>query len=541
MTRTPEIRPTREEFRELARTRRVIPVRASVVADAMTPIGLYRALVARDGDPRPGTFLLESANESASWSRWSFIGVSSRATLTAKDGAAHWQGTVPAGAPEGGDPVEAIRETLSILHTEPFEDVPPLTSGLVGYLGWDAVRHWERLPNPPADDLHLPEFALNLVSDLAVHDHRDGTVTLVANAVNWDGTDARVDEAYDDAVARVHAMLADLSRPLPRTTVSTASAPQDVEQRLEEEVQESWERQQFLNAIVQAKHAIRDGDIFQVVLSRRFEAPCEASPLEVYRTLRRTNPSPYMYLYTFAADDEAAEPFHIVGSSPEALVTVQGRTATTHPIAGSRPRGADRVEDAALAEELLADEKERSEHLMLVDLARNDLSRIARPGTVEVTQFMDIERFSHIMHISSTVQAEMAEDATAYDVLRAAFPAGTLSGAPKPRALQIIDEYEPHRRGVYGGVVGYFDFAGNMDMAIAIRTAVLRKGRAWVQAGAGIVADSVLESEAAETVAKSAAPLRAVLAARDLTPLDAAGEAEDDAAGPEADADGAVS
>lgn len=541
MTRTPEIRPTREEFRELARTRRVIPVRASVVADAMTPIGLYRALVARDGDPRPGTFLLESANESASWSRWSFIGVSSRATLTAKDGAAHWQGTVPAGAPEGGDPVEAIRETLSILHTEPFEDVPPLTSGLVGYLGWDAVRHWERLPNPPADDLHLPEFALNLVSDLAVHDHRDGTVTLVANAVNWDGTDARVDEAYDDAVARVHAMLADLSRPLLRTTVSTASAPQDVEQRLEEEVQESWERQQFLNAIVQAKHAIRDGDIFQVVLSRRFEAPCEASPLEVYRTLRRTNPSPYMYLYTFAADDEAAEPFHIVGSSPEALVTVQGRTATTHPIAGSRPRGADRVEDAALTEELLADEKERSEHLMLVDLARNDLSRIARPGTVEVTQFMDIERFSHIMHISSTVQAEMAEDATAYDVLRAAFPAGTLSGAPKPRALQIIDEYEPHRRGVYGGVVGYFDFAGNMDMAIAIRTAVLRKGRAWVQAGAGIVADSVLESEAAETVAKSAAPLRAVLAARDLTPLDAAGEAEDDAAGPEADADGAVS
>lgn len=541
MTRTPEIRPTREEFRELARTRRVIPVRASVVADAMTPIGLYRALVARDGDPRPGTFLLESANESASWSRWSFIGVSSRATLTAKDGAAHWQGTVPAGAPEGGDPVEAIRETLSILHTEPFEDVPPLTSGLVGYLGWDAVRHWERLPNPPADDLHLPEFALNLVSDLAVHDHRDGTVTLVANAVNWDGTDARVDEAYDDAVARVHAMLADLSRPLLRTTVSTASAPQDVEQRLEEEVQESWERQQFLNAIVQAKHAIRDGDIFQVVLSRRFEAPCEASPLEVYRTLRRTNPSPYMYLYTFAADDEAAEPFHIVGSSPEALVTVQGRTATTHPIAGSRPRGADRVEDAALTEELLADEKERSEHLMLVDLARNDLSRIARPGTVEVTQFMDIERFSHIMHISSTVQAEMAEDATAYDVLRAAFPAGTLSGAPKPRALQIIDEYEPHRRGVYGGVVGYFDFAGNMDMAIAIRTAVLRKGRAWVQAGAGIVADSVLESEAAETVAKSAAPLRAVLAARDLTPLDAAGEAEDDAAGPETDADGAVS
>lgn len=542
MTRTPEIRPTREEFRELARTRRVIPVRATVVADAMTPIGLYRALVARDGDPRPGTFLLESANESASWSRWSFVGVRSRATLTAKDGAAHWQGTAPAGAPQGGDPVEAIRETLRILHTEPFEDVPPLTSGLVGYLGWDAVRHWEHLPHPPADDLRLPEFALNLVSDLAVHDLRDGTVTLVANAVNWDGTDARVDEAYDDAVARVHAMLADLSRPLPQTTVSTAAAPQDVEQRLEEEVQESWERQQFLNAIVQAKHAIRDGDIFQVVLSRRFEAPCEASPLEVYRTLRRTNPSPYMYLYTFAADDEAAEPFHIVGSSPEALVTVQGRTATTHPIAGSRPRGADRTEDLALAEELLADEKERSEHLMLVDLARNDLSRIARPGTVEVTQFMDIERFSHIMHISSTVQAEMAEEATAYDVLRAAFPAGTLSGAPKPRALQIIDEYEPHRRGVYGGVVGYFDFAGNMDMAIAIRTAVLRKGRAWVQAGAGIVADSVLESEAAETVAKSAAPLRAVLTARDLTPLDA----DADGAGPKADAadsarDGAAS
>ncbi|WP_288782204.1 anthranilate synthase component I [uncultured Kocuria sp.] len=514
-----KIRPTREEFRQLAEEHRVIPVTLKVVADSMTPIGLYRSLVARDGQSRPGTFLLESANEGAQWSRYSFIGVSSRSTLTTKDGKPHWQGTIPEGAPTDGSPVDAIRDTLEMLHTEAWDGLPPLTSGLVGYLGWDTVRHWEKLPHPPTDDVHLPEFALNLVSDMAIHDHHDGSVTLVANAINWNGTSDRVDWAYDDAVARLTSMIDNLAEPLGRTTVSiftgddeNTSSPVD-----DERVHETWSRQQYMNAIVEAKHAIVDGDIFQVVISRRFEADCPEPPLDVYRVLRQTNPSPYMYLYTF--EDPDGEPYSIVGSSPEALVTVHGDRASTHPIAGSRPRGKTHSQDVALAEELLADEKEKSEHLMLVDLSRNDLSKIATPGTVAVTQFMEVERFSHIMHISSTVEAHIRDDAHAYDVLRATFPAGTLSGAPKPRAMQLLDDYEPHRRGVYAGVVGYFDFAGNMDMAIAIRTALLRDNRAFVQAGAGIVADSQPETEADESVSKAAAPLKAALRARDLTSI----------------------
>ncbi|MEX3610091.1 anthranilate synthase component I [Rothia sp. LK2588] len=511
------IEPTRAEFRALARDRRVIPVRVKVLADAHTPIGIYRNLVTRGGQPAPGTFLLESAAEGAQWSRYSFIGANSRATLTTHDGQILWQGETPAGAPTTGDPVEAIRDTLAMLHTEPLPGLPPLTSGLVGYLGWDVVRHWEKLPHRPADDVNLPEFALNLVTDMAIHDNTDSTVTLVANAVNFNGTDENIDEAYDDAVARVHAMLDKLAHPIADDTVATLSGVEDIPERIAHDVHHTWDEQGFLNAIDLAKKNIIDGDVFQIVISRRFETEARASAFDTYRVLRQANPSPYMYLYNFATAD--GEPFHIVGSSPEALVTLTDGTATTHPIAGSRPRGTTRSEDQALAEELLADEKERSEHLMLVDLARNDISRIAVPGTVDVSQFMEIERFSHIMHISSTVTAQLREGHTAYDVLRVAFPAGTLSGAPKPRAMQLLDEYEPCARGVYGGVCGYFDFAGNMDMAIAIRTAVLKNNTAYVQAGAGIVMDSDPASEAQETINKSAAPLRAVITANGLTPL----------------------
>ena len=508
------ITPTLEEFREYAATRRVVPVRMSVLADALTPVGLYRALVTRDGAARPGTFLLESAAEGGVWSRYSFVGAGSVATLTARDGQAHWLGDAPSGAPTGGDPLEALRATMELLHTEPFEGVPPLTSGMVGFVGWEAVRRWEKLPHPPEDDLHVPELAMNLVSDMAVHDSKDGTVLLVANAVNVNGTDENVDAAYHDAVARLESMLSRLATPLERTTVSVAP-PGPVD--LEAAVEQSWDRELFMSAIDRGKQAIVDGEIFQVVVSRRFETACGADSLDVYRTLRRINPSPYMYLYSF--EDAHGRPYSIVGSSPEALVTVTGRQAVTHPIAGSRPRGATVDEDLALGEDLLADEKERAEHLMLVDLARNDLSRVAEPGSVDVSEFMEIERFSHVMHLCSTVVARMREDVTAYDVLAATFPAGTLSGAPKPRALQLLDEYEPLRRAVYGGVVGYMDFAGNMDMAIAIRTALLLEGRAYVQAGGGIVADSDPESEAQESLNKATAPLRAALIAQSLRPL----------------------
>lgn len=508
------ITPTLEEFREYAATRRVVPVRMSVLADALTPVGLYRALVTRNGAARPGTFLLESAAEGGVWSRYSFVGAGSVATLTARDGRTHWIGDAPSGAPTDGDPLEALRATMELLHTEPFEGVPPLTSGMVGFVGWEAVRRWEKLPHPPEDDLHVPELAMNLVSDMAVHDSKDGTVLLVANAVNVNGTDENVDAAYHDAVARLQSMLRRLATPLERTTVSVAP-PGPVD--LEAAVEQSWDRELFMSAIDRGKQAIVDGEIFQVVVSRRFETACGADSLDVYRTLRRINPSPYMYLYSF--EDAHGRPYSIVGSSPEALVTVTGRQAVTHPIAGSRPRGATVDEDLALGEDLLADEKERAEHLMLVDLARNDLSRVAEPGSVDVSEFMEIERFSHVMHLCSTVVARMREDVTAYDVLAATFPAGTLSGAPKPRALQLLDEYEPLRRAVYGGVVGYMDFAGNMDMAIAIRTALLLEGRAYVQAGGGIVADSDPESEAQESLNKATAPLRAALIAQSLRPL----------------------
>ena len=440
------ITPTLEEFRDHARTRRVIPVRTTLLADSLTPIGLYRALVAREGTARAGTFLLESAAEGGVWSRYSFVGARSLATLTARQGRAHWIGRAPAGAPTDGDPLEALRATMELLHTEAFEDVPPLTSGMVGFVGWEAVRRWEDLPNPPLDDLKIPELAMNLVADMAVHDSKDGSVLLVANAVNVNGTDENVDAAYHDAVTRLRSMVERLARPLEHTGVSTVAADAQDVTDLEGAVRQSWDRRLFLEAIDRGKQAIVDGDIFQVVVSRRFEAACDADPMDVYRALRRINPSPYMYLYAF--EDADGRPYAIVGSSPEALVTVTGRQAMTHPIAGSRPRGATVEEDVALGQDLLADRKERAEHLMLVDLARNDLSKIARPGSVDVSEFMEIERFSHVMHLCSTVVAKMRDDVSAYDVLAATFPAGTLSGAPKPRALRLLDDYEP--RQVYG-------------------------------------------------------------------------------------------
>ncbi|WP_309071865.1 anthranilate synthase component I [Arthrobacter sp.] len=510
------ISPGLEEFRALARDRRVIPVRLTVLDDAHTPIGIYRKLT----DGHPGTFLMESAAEGGVWSRYSFIGVNSRATLTTRGGEACWLGEPPAGVPVDGNPVEALRRTVEELQTARFDGLPPFTSGMVGFIGWESVRHWERLTSPPEDDLDLPELAMNLVTDMAIHDNAGGKVTLVANAINYDNSTARVDEAWHDAVARCRSMLERLASPSEQPVSVLADGAADTT-ALMSRVRERWDRDRYLAAIERGKEAIVDGEVFQVVISRRFELDCDASALDVYRVLRTTNPSPYMYL--FSLEDASGRPYSIVGSSPEALVTVNGSEVITHPIAGSRPRGKTAELDRALAEELLADEKERAEHLMLVDLARNDISKVCRPGTVDVTQFMEVERFSHIMHLVSTVVGQLHPDRTAYDVLAATFPAGTLSGAPKPRALRLLDELEPHKRGIYGGVVGYFDFAGDMDMAIAIRSALLRDNRAYVQAGGGIVADSELEAEALETVNKAAAPLRAALLASSLQPVSEAG------------------
>jgi anthranilate synthase component 1 len=509
-----EIRPTLSEFAELAKTRRVIPVAVRVLADGETPVGLYRKLAGE----RAGTFLLESAEHGRTWSRYSFIGVNSRAMLTSINGETTWVGNVPAGAPTAGNPLEALRDTIAALHTEPLAGLPPLTSGMVGLVAYDAVRRWEKLPIETIDELLIPETAMLLATDIAVLDHWDQSVWLIANAVNFDNTDARMEDAFADAVLRIEKMKVAL-----RSTTASSATVWDGSAKAE--FTHRTEPKDFLASVEKCKEYIRQGDAFQIVVSQRFETKTTASALDVYRVLRVQNPSPYMYLFRFPTvnskpgelSNEVA--FDVVGSSPEALVTLKQGRAMMHPIAGTRKRGATTDEDAALAADLMADPKERAEHLMLVDLGRNDLGRVCEKGTVEVTDFMSVEKYSHVMHIVSTVEGNLARDKTAYELLAATFPAGTLSGAPKPRAMEIIEELEEVRRGVYGGCVGYLDFAGDMDTAIAIRTAVIKEGKAYVQAGAGVVADSDPQSEHQECINKASAVLRAIAVANTIRDL----------------------
>jgi anthranilate synthase component 1 len=505
-----EIVPSLEDFRDIATTQRVIPVYRRLLADAETAIGLYLKLA-----DRSGSFLLESAEQGV-WSRYSFVGIRSAAVLTESDGQVVWQGKVPAGMPTDGDPLEALRETLRLLHTPvgsstvgAADDLPPFTSGMVGYLGYDAVRRLERLPDSNPKDIDIPELAFLLASDVVVLDHYDREVWVIANAYNWDASDERVDEAYADARARVEQMTGELARPTPSAVVGA-----DFSKTLPIRRQRTAE--EFQAAVAAAVEEIKAGEAFQIVVSQRFEVDTTADALDIYRVLRLLNPSPYMYLLRLT--DAAGNPFDIVGSSPEALVTVKGDTAVTHPIAGSKPRGATPEEDAALEAELLADPKERAEHVMLVDLGRNDLGRVCRPGTVAVVEFMEVRRYSHIMHLESTVTGEIAAGRSALDAMLAAFPAGTLSGAPKVRAMEIIDSLETSRRALYGGIVGYFAFGGDADAAIAIRTAVLKDGTAYVQAGGGIVADSQPPTEDQESQNKAAAVVRAIAVAQTFAP-----------------------
>lgn len=500
--------PGLDTFLVLARDRRVVPVVRRLMADGETPLALYRKLAGG----RPGTFLLESAEHGGMWSRYSIVGAASRATLTERDGQAIWLGDPPVGVPVTGNPVEAVRDTVAALATEAITGLPPLTGGLVGAMSYDVIRHWERLPEHAVADLDLPELALVLATDVAVLDHSDGSVLLIANAINYDDTDERVEWAWRDAVDRLDAMTAALTEPAP-STVAVLDA--DAAARALQDVESNVTQADFEDMVERAKEDIRAGEAFQIVLSQRFTMPCPADPLDVYRVLRSTNLSPYMYLFRFPHPDGST--FDVVGSSPEVHVKVTGREVVLHPIAGTRPRGKSPDHDLDIEHELLADPKERAEHVMLVDLGRNDLQRVCDPGTVDVVEFMNARRYSHVIHIESTVVGRLTVGATAYDALAATFPAGTLSGAPKPRAMALIDEYEPTRRGIYGGVVGYFDFHGDMDAAIAIRTAVVRDGTAYVQAGAGIVADSVPLLEYDETRNKAAAVLRAVAAAGTLT------------------------
>lgn len=488
-----------EEFREYARNNNVIPVYRRILADGETPLGLYKKLAKNN----PGTFLLESAEHGGVWSRYSFIGVQSKTTLTERDGVAEWLGTPPAGVPRNVEPLQALKESVSHLKTPVIPGLPPLTGGLVGYMGYDAVRRLETLPTLALDDLNVPEIAFMLTSDLAVMDHSNGTVTLIANAINWDGSDDRVDEAYAESIERLDRMYLDLQSALPG---DVSELPEFKSPDFDRNISAD----EFRAKVEIAKEEIRAGEAFQIVISQRFSTEVRADALDVYRALRLSNPSPYMYIFRFEGGID------VVGSSPEVLVKVTGREVMVHPIAGTRKRSSSLEEDVRLGEELLSDPKERAEHLMLVDLGRNDVGRVCTPGSVEVIDFMHIERYSHVMHIVSTVVGELAAESSPIDALFSVFPAGTLSGAPKPRAMEIIERLEPTRRGLYGGAIGYFDFTGNIDTCIAIRTALIKDGRAYVQAGAGVVADSDPESENQETLNKAAAVLTAINTANGL-------------------------
>jgi anthranilate synthase component 1 len=490
--------PSAEEFAALDQP--VVPVTRKLLADSETAVGVYRKLAGN----RPGTVLLESAEQGKRWSRYSFVGVRSAGVLTERDGVTQWLGDDVPGLTDDlpADPLAAVRTMARRLRSPRVDGLPPLTGGLVGYLGYDVVRRLERLPQTSTDDLGMPELAMMLVTDLAVLDHTDGSILLIANALRGGG-------GYEDAVARLDAMAADLTKAVPPgvAVLGTADAPP---------VQSNLKPGAFEDGVERIREHIRAGDAFQVVLAQRFELATDVEALDLYRVLRATNPSPYMYLLRFAGRES---PFDVVGSSPEALVTVTGASAVVHPPAGTRPRGATPEEDVRLAEGLLADPKERAEHVMLVDLARNDLGRVCVPGTVEVPDFMRVEHYSHVMHLVSTVTGTVVPEHDALDVFDATFPAGTVSGAPKPRAMEIIESLEPTRRALYAGTVGYVDASGDMDMAIAIRTAVLHQGRAYVQAGAGIVADSDAATEEAETRHKARAVLSAIASAEGLREL----------------------
>jgi anthranilate synthase component 1 len=492
------LEPGLEEFRALAARHRIVPVWTEVVADTLTPVAVHASMV---GDA-PG-FLLESVEGGERWGRYSFVGRRPLATVRSHGTEVTSSGDLP--VPDGGGRgVLAALELLLAEHRSPLlAGLPPLHGGVVGYLGYDVVREVEHLPQVPPDDLGHPDGALMVIGQLAAFDHWRQRVVLVDNVLIEPGADAAaLAEAYARAGERVAELAADCFA-APRGTPTASpdgAAPATATRTMSSEA--------YRQAVGVAKEHITAGDIFQVVLSQRFDVTLGAEPFAVYRALRLLNPSPYLYYLHF---DEVT----VVGSSPEPMVRLRDGVVTSRPIAGSRPRGITDEQDRLLAGALLEDPKELAEHVMLVDLARNDVGRVVRFGTEKVEELMTVERYSHIMHLTSQVSGTLSPGRGPVDVLRATLPAGTLSGAPKVRAMQIIDDLEPTKRGIYGGVVGYLDFSGNLDTAIAIRTLVVSPdGRASVQAGAGIVADSDPASEDEECGHKAAALLAAIAAAR---------------------------
>ena len=497
---TTDITPSREEFVALAREYTVVPVWTQILADLETPVAAFIKLVG-DGDG----FLLESVEHGERWSRYSFVGRNPRGTLTLRDGMLHSTGTIPNSVPLDKGMLAAMEELLRVYRAPLFPDLPPLQGGLMGHLGYDVVREIEDLPNIPQDDRDLPDASISIIGSLAAFDHWRQRVYLLESVPVAGLTDDEIGEAYESAVVRVHEAVADLSRPLAYVAVEPPVAGDVLP-----ETRSSMPNGAYQSAVAVAIEHIRAGDIFQVVLSQRFDIDLSADPIDVYRVLRQVNPSPYMYFLRQPG-------LTIVGGSPEPMVQLLNGKVISRPIAGTRKRGENDEHDRRLAAELRENPKEVAEHIMLVDLARNDVGRVATYGSVTMDELMTLERYSHVMHLTSQVSGDLKPGLGPIDVLRATLPAGTVSGAPKVRAMEIIDDLEPVKRGPYAGVVGYVDFSGNLDTAIAIRTMFVGPKFASLQAGAGIVADSDPVDEDLECHNKARALLATVPAAERMT------------------------
>jgi anthranilate synthase component 1 len=500
---------TRQEFHEMARSYRAIPVYRQLLADLTTPLAAFMRCVGEESG-----FCLESVENGERWSQFSFIGRRPHATLVARGRNVELSGNLPDDDLPLDQGILAPLEVLLERYRAPkIPDLPPLVAGMVGYLGYDVIREIEEIPSSTVDDSGYPDAIIDVIGEMAVFDHWRQRVTLVAVALlGPTPSEAEIDAAYDDAVVRMNDLARAGARPVDEPMVtppdeSEATQSADIDRLA---VTESLSGDLYGKAVEAAKEYIRAGDIFQVVLSKRFAFDLEAEPIDVYRVLRQINPSPYMY---FIRRPEIT----LVGCSPEPLVQVQDGRVISRPIAGTRRRGRTEQHDRMMAAELVEDPKEKAEHVMLVDLARNDVGRVVDFGTLNVDEMMTLERYSHVMHLTSQVSGALAGGRTVIDVLRATLPAGTVSGAPKVRAMEIIDELEPVKRGPYSGVVGYISFSGNLDTAIAIRTMVCGPNGASVQAGAGVVADSVPELENKECWNKARALLAAVRPARRMT------------------------
>jgi anthranilate synthase component 1 len=482
--------PNREEFARICEEGNIVPVYRNLIADTLTPVSAFKKIAGEDY-----AFLLESVSGPEKIGRYCFLGARPFAIFESygKEVKITEAGSVR--RMQSADPFREFRRYLTRYRLSQVEGLPRFSCGAVGYMGYDVVRFIEDLPDCPPDDRGLPDIYYMFFDEVLIFDHLDKTIKVVCS-IRTDGK--KPEDAYDEATERVDRLIERLRTPVTSLTEDITPAG-EVSLPYESNIR----REDYLQGVERCKEYIRAGDVFQVVPSQRLSVRTDAKPIDIYRSLRVINPSPYMFFLKM-------NDLGLVGSSPEVMVRVENREATVRPIAGTRRRGKDEKEDRRLAEELLADPKERSEHVMLVDLGRNDLGRVCKYGTVRADEVMIIERYSHVMHIVSNVTGILEDDNDALDALMACLPAGTLTGAPKVRAMEIIDELEPTKRGPYGGAVGYFDFSGNMDTCIAIRTIILQDGNAYVQAGGGVVADSVPEREFEETLNKARALLRAI-------------------------------